>query len=197
MKQTQILGALAVLTAAVAVAGPAAAQRKPSIAIMPSQYFTAEPVSAQNLTTGLTQQFEGQGYTVTPADRSSSTFQSMGLSLTTHYPDREALRFGRQVGADLVAYPRLLVVGTPPAGPAGGDQPLGPPTAVLLLRVINTHTGAAIYARQSGHEFRADAPEGDAKFELPQPVASAAAAQVLEVYFRTIAGSARETRGAR
>lgn len=196
MKKTHLLGALAVLTAAVAVTGPAAAQRKPSIAIMPSQYFTAEPGSAENLTVGLNQQFEGQGYTVTPADKASSTFQSMGLSPNTHYADREALRFGRQIGSDLVAYPRLLVVGTPPAGPAG-DTPLAPPTAVLLLRIINTHTGAAIYARQTGHEFRADAPEGDAKFELPQPVATAAAAEVLEVYFRTIAGSARETRGAR
>jgi hypothetical protein len=163
---------------------------------MPSQYFTAEPGSAENLTTGLRQQFEGQGYTVMPADQSSSTFQSMGLSPNTHYPDREAIRFGRQIRADIVAYPRLLVVGTPPAGPAG-EGALASPTAVLLLRVINVHTGAAIYARQSGHEFRAEGPEGDAKFELPQPIATAAAAQVLEVYFRQFAGSPRETRGAR
>ena len=105
MKRSALYGAV---LAAVAVLAPAHAQGK-SIAVMPSLYFSAEPQSAGNITTGLAQQFERQGYSVTPASQSQQAFTALGLEPTRHYADSAALRFGRQVGAQLVAYPRLLV----------------------------------------------------------------------------------------
>lgn len=190
MKTARLLGAA--LACALATALPAAAQQRPSIAIMPSQYFSASEGSAANVTQGLVEQFEGRGYTVTPMDRSRSTFSDMGLSLTTHYADAVALRFGRQIGADLVAYPRLLAVGVPFAGASEGS--LLEPAAVFHLRILNVHTGGPIYFRQIGHVFSAPPPESVESFVLPQPVATATAQDILEVYFRTVAGSARETR---
>jgi hypothetical protein len=190
MKTARLLGAA--LACALATALPAAAQQRPSIAIMPSQYFAAAEQSAANVTQGLVEQFEGRGYSVVPMDRSRSVFQDLGLSLTSHYADAVALRFGRQAGADLVAYPRLLAVGVPFAAATEGS--LLEPAAVFHLRVLNVHTGAPIYFRQIGHNFSAPPVEDVDAFVLPQPVATATAQDVLEVYFRTVAGSARETR---
>jgi hypothetical protein len=174
------------------VAGPAAAQQRPSIAVMPAQYFSADEGSADALTQGLRAQFEGQGYSVIPEDRTASALQSAGLSRTMHYADRVALQFGRSAGADLVAYPRLLVLGLPLAGSQPGD--LLEPNAVVHLRVLNVRTGAPIYFRQVGHEFRADTPETLAQFRLPEPVAVAAAREVTEMYFQRVAGSREEIR---
>lgn len=188
--------ALLTLALGAAISAPAAAQGKPSIAIMPTQYFSADAESAQNVTAGLRSQWERQGYNVVAQDRSNSTFQTMALNPSQHYSDATARRFGRSVGADLVAYPRLLAVGLPLSTAATGS--MFAPEAVVHLRVINVHTGAAIYFRQVGHEFRADAPlTADASFTLPEPVATAAAEQASTIYFQRVAGSRQEFRGSR
>jgi hypothetical protein len=156
MKLGVVQGVLLACTLGVGIASPASAQR-PSVAVMPSLYFSAEAESADNVTRGIAQQFEGQGYTVVGADQARSAFESAGLNRTTHYADREALRFGRAAGAQLVAYPRLLGVGIPFAG---ANQGFLEPAAVILLRVLNVRTGRPIYARQISHEFTADVPHG-------------------------------------
>src|SRR5438045_680003 len=106
-------GLLTTLALGTAIAGPASAQRKPTIAIMPAQYFSADAESARNVTEGLRTRFESQGYTVIPMDRAQATWSSMGLAPNEHYADRVAVKFGQSIGADLVAYPRLLAVGIP------------------------------------------------------------------------------------
>ena len=189
-----VSGAILALALGAGIASPAAAQQKPSLAIMPTQYFSADAASAANVTHGLRQAFEGQGYSVMPDDRSASTFQSQGLNANTHYADRIALRFGRAMGSDLVAYPRLLAVGLPMAGQS---DDLLEPNAVLHLRVRNVHTGAPIYFRQIGHEFRADVPTVLAEFRLPEPVATSAASEVTQMYFQRVAGSRQEFRRGR
>jgi len=191
------LSVCGVLTAAVlgmALASPASAQNKPSIAIMPAQYFAADAASADNVTRGLARQYEGQGYQVIPVDRSTSTFQSMGLSTNMHYADRVAVKFGRQMGADLVAYPRLLAVGLPiSSGELKGSELLQP-AAVAHLRVINVHTGQAIYFRQIAHDFTVDMVTPIAEFRLPEPIAVATADEVTQMYFQRVAGSRQEFR---
>lgn len=183
--------ALAAASLGLALAGPAAAQDKPSIAIMPTQYFSADAESAQNVTQGLAAQWERQGYTVLGMDRSMSTFTSMNLNPSQHYADRVAVRFGRSIGADLVAYPRLLAVGMPLSTVASGS--FMAPEAILHLRVLNVRTGAPIYFRQIGHEFRTDAPlTADARFTLPEPVATATAQEASGQYFERVAGSRQE-----
>jgi hypothetical protein len=186
------MGAVAALALGVGLSGPTAAQQRPTIAVMPTQYFSADERSAEHVTQGLREQFEGQGYSVMPQDRSRSTFESMNLSLNTHYADRVALRFGRQMGSDLVAYPRLLAVGLPIPNVQPGD--LLEPNAVIHLRVLNVRTGYPIYFRQVAHEFRADAPAVLAEFSLPQPVATATASEVTQMYFQRVAGSRQELR---
>ena len=186
MKLGVVQGVLLACTLGVGIAAPASAQR-PSVAVMPSLYFSAEAQSADNVTAGIARQFEGQGYSVVSADQARSAFESTGLNRTTHYADREALRFGRAANAQLVAYPRLLGVGIPFAG---ANQGFLEPAAVILLRVLNVRTGRAIYARQISHEFTADIPMG--AFVLPDPVATATAAEVLQNYFERIGGSRLE-----
>jgi hypothetical protein len=195
MKTARLMGAALALALAMGGAYPASAQQRPSIAIMPTAYFSATAGSAQNVTQGLVEQFQGRGYTVVPMERSRATFDSLGLGLNTHYADAAALRFGRSIGSDLVAYPRLLTVGIPLGNVLAGAPPT--PAAVMHLRVLNVHSGGPIYFRQVGHEFSAPPPDDPRAFELPGPVAAATAADVLEVYFRTVAGSAREMRGTR
>jgi hypothetical protein len=192
MRNFYLRGMMLALSLGITVA-PAAAQRKPTVAIMPSQFFSADAESATNLTQGLAQQFESQGYTVVGVDRTRSTFQSMGLSASQHYADSVAVRFGRGVGSDLVVYPRLLALGVPAA--SAGSVQLTQPAAVVLVRVLNVHTNAAIYARQIGHDFVAEVPARAADFRMPQPIATATAAEALEVYFPRVGGSAAETRG--
>jgi hypothetical protein len=166
---------------------------------MPTQYFSATAESAQNVTQGLAQQFESKGYTVVGADRAQSAAQSAGLGPSTHYADRVAVQFGRAAGADLVVYPRLLAVGVPMAnaggGNAGGGTGLLAPAAVILLRVNNVHTGANIYCRQIGHEFRGEvmAAPGATTVTLPPPVATATASEVTDLYFQRVQNSPMET----
>ena len=187
MKVRVVQGVLLACTLGAGLASPASAQR-PSVAIMPALYFSAEGQSADNVTAGLAQQFEGKGYSVISADQARSAFESSGLNRTTHYADREALKFGRAAGAKLVAYPRLLGVGIPFAG---ANEGFLQPAAVILLRVLNVRTGRPIYARQISHEFTADVPSGSA-FILPEPVATATAEEVLQNYFERIGGSRLE-----
>jgi hypothetical protein len=184
-------GALLVLGLGLGLTSSASSQTRPSIAIMPTQYFSADAQSAANVTAGLREQFERQGYTVTDAGRSTSTFESMQLGASTHYPDSVARRFGQTAGADLVAYPRLLAVGLPAA--TTGDASLLEPAAVVHLRVINVKTGAPIYFRQIAHEFRADSPGENVAFQLPEPVATASASEVTQMYFARVAGSREES----
>lgn len=187
MKHRFLKGVLATLLLGSAFGSPAFAQQ-PTIAVMPTLYFSADTQSAENVSTGIVEQFEGQGYSVIPMDRSKSAFTSAGLQPNRHYADAEAIRFGRSVGARLVAYPRLLAVGIPYAG----DGVFAQPNAVILMRVVNVRTGRAIYGRQIGHEFRTDPPAPGATFVLPQPVATATAQQALEQYFQRIKGSRLE-----
>ena len=186
-------GLLSALVLGAAIAGPAAAQRKPTIAIMPAQYFSADAESAKNITEGLRSIYERQGYTVIPMDRAQATWSSMGLAPNEHYADRVAVRFGQSCGADLVAYPRLLAVGMPINGPAGPEMLA--PNAVLHLRVMNVHSRNPIYFRQIGHEFGADVTATADNFTLPQPVATATAQDVTGIYFERVMGSRQEMRG--
>ena len=187
-----------VLAAALALGlmSPAAAQQRPSIAVMPAGFFAADEQSATNLTQGLAREFESKGYSVLGGDRAQSAFQSMSLSRNMHYADRVALRFGRDMGADLVAYPRLLAVGIPMANARMAEGTLFEPAAVVHLRVLNVHTGAPIYFRQIAHEFRTDAQVA-ADFNLPAPIATAAANEVTTMYFERVAGSRQEMRSGR
>lgn len=189
-----VRGALAALALGAAVASPAAAQGKPTIAIMPAQYFSATAESADTFTQGLARQFEQQGYTVVPMDRTQAAFQQMGLSSSRHYADRVAVKFGKQVGADLVAYPRLLAVGIPINNPAIQPSELLQPAAVAHLRVLNTHSRAPIFFRQIAHEFTTDAPMVASSFNLPEPIATATANEVTTMYFQRVAGSRQEFR---
>src|SRR5689334_16043394 len=58
------VGAILAGVAAFGIAAPGSAQAKPSVVIMPSQFFSANSESADNLTKGIAQQFESQGYSV-------------------------------------------------------------------------------------------------------------------------------------
>jgi hypothetical protein len=187
-------GACAALALGLGLAAPASAQNRLTIVVMPAQHFAADPESAAAVTQGLAEQYERQGYTVLAADRSRQVAESMGLGRSIHYPDATAVRFGREAGADLVAYPRLLAMGVPSATTPAAAGLLAP-TAVVHLRVLNVHTGQPIYFRQIGHEFRVADPA--VPFVLPQPIATAAAAEITNLYFQAVAGSQQEFRGTR
>src|SRR5947209_808658 len=148
--RTYARAALWALVLGMGLATAALAQGKPTIAIMPAQYFQADPESAQNLTAGLVERFRSEGYRVIPMEKARDAFISMGLPSSHNLADPTALRFGRSLGVDLVAYPRLMSVGSPPAqSDARRIQ------AVVLLRVLNVRTGAPIYVRQVAHPFPA------------------------------------------
>src|SRR3954462_8586850 len=105
-------GALLALALAGSLAGPAsAAQKRPSIVIMPTQFFAADAESAKNITSGLVELYKNQNYTIVDAD--AGTLASVRPD--THYPDKKAIEFGKMAKADLVAYPRLLALGIPAA----------------------------------------------------------------------------------
>jgi hypothetical protein len=144
---------------------------------------------------GLVQQFVSQGYSVMPMDRVQSAAQEGGYELSRHYPDQMALRIGRRLNAELVAYPRLLALGIPLAQPVNSDGLLTP-AAVVHLRVLNTRTGRPVYFRQVAHELGV-APSIASEFSLPQEVAMAAAQEVTQRYFARVAGSREEIGRAR
>src|SRR5262249_55804655 len=119
-------------TAGAAGGAPPAANM--TVAIVPAQYFDADEGSAAALTESIRQDFSSKGWTVMPEDQVTSAWQSMGLRNGVHYPDRQIIALGRQLKADLIVYPRLLVLGIPvpsnmtgsAAGgtaPAAGEQP--------------------------------------------------------------------------
>lgn len=188
-------GALLAFAVAAGLSVPAGAQQRPTIAIMPASYFSADQESADAITQGLVEQYEAQGYRVIDMSRSRDQYATMNLSRNQHYPDRVAASFGSAIGADLVAYPRLLAMGLPGATTETGSA-LNP-EAVVHLRVLNVHTRQPIYFRQVGHEFTAGGNEVASEFRLPQPVATAAASDVTSIYFQRVAGSRQEFRGSR
>lgn len=185
-------GLCAAALLAAGIGQPGQAQGRPSIAIMPALYFSANEESANRVTRGLAELYERQGYTVIGSSEAEDAFRGLGLQRDQHYPDSTAVQFGRRAGAHLVAYPRLLAVGLP-ASNANAPDSLITPEAVLHLRVLNATTGSNIYFRQVGHEFGADAPtERSEHYTLPQPVATASAAEVTDMYFQRVAGSRQE-----
>lgn len=190
-------GALLTALVGFAMSSPAQAQQsRLRVAIMPATYFSADQASADNITQGLVEQFERAGYEVISLDNSRSKFQGMGLSRTQHYSDMTAARFGRELGADLVAHPRLLALGIP-LNDKPNQESLFEPAAVMHLRVLNVHSKAPIYFRQIAHEYRTDVDVADADFQLPTSVASQVAAEASQMYFDRVAGSRQEIRGRR
>lgn len=191
----RVPGALLALMFGLYLSSPAVAQQRPTMAVLPAQYFAADPQSAENLTMGLVEQFESQGYSVMPMDRVQTAAQAIGYEPNRHYPDQVAVRIGRRLNAELVAYPRLLALGIPMAAetPAEG---LLTPAAVVHLRVLNTRTGRPVYFRQIGHEFNA-AGSIASEFSLSSTVAMAAAQEVTQRYFARVAGSREEIGRAR
>jgi hypothetical protein len=191
----RVPGALLALLLGLQLSPAALAQGRSTIAVLPAQYFLADPQSAENLTMGLTQQFESQGYSVLPMDRTRSTAQEIGYEANRHYADSMALRIGRRLNAGLVAYPRLLALGVPWSAEVAPDGLLTP-AAVVHLRVLNTRTGRPVYFRQVAHELGATRPLAS-EFSLPQAVAIAAAQEVTQRYFARVAGSREEIGRAR
>ncbi|HEU4752884.1 MAG TPA: hypothetical protein VFU47_07220 [Armatimonadota bacterium] len=184
-------GALLVLLGGLCVAA-VQAQEEPRIAILPTQYFSAGSRGAENVTRALEDQFAHNGYRVIPEERARAAFRSMELRPDRHYPDSVAVRFGQELDADLVAYPRLLGVGVPLAsGPesARNDEA----AAVLHLRVLNVHTGRLIYFRQVSQSFPRD-PAAAGDLVLPPAAARSAAAEVTRGYFQRVAGTREEQR---
>lgn len=173
---------------------PAQSAPKRTIAIMPAQYYSADAASARKVTEGLREVYERQGYAVLPAERSANVFRSMKLARGKHYPDWVAVRFGRKLGADLVAYPRLLAVGLPMTETR---QPRLRPEAVLHLRVVNAHTGRAIYFRQVAQPFGHGGSRLAGDYTLPRNAADRTAAKAASMYFDRVAGSRQEKRGSR
>lgn len=191
----RVPGALLALILGLHLSSAALAQERPTIAVMPTQYFSADPQSAENLTMGLVRQFESQGYSLIPMDRALSTAQAMGYELNRHYADETAVQFGRRLNADLVAYPRLLALGIPATSGTMTDGLLTP-AAVVHLRVLNARTGKPVYFRQVGHELN-EARAIASEFSLPPAVAMAAAQEVTQRYFARVAGSREEIGRAR
>ena len=163
------------------------AQRvRPVVAVLPAGYFSADESSADRITEGFRAVYENQGYQVVAQERVAAATATPGFDRRTHHPDRDAVRIGRQLGVDLVVYPRLLVFGYSNSRERGGPAP----EVVILVRVLNVHTGNAIYARQIGHEFSVDPTVQS--FSLPEPVAIAGAQEAAGMYFESVAGSRQE-----
>ena len=189
----RLYGAFFGLALAAGLAAPAAAQNKPSVAIMPAQFFSADEQSAKALTDALTQHYKGQGYNVMAAEDAAQAFQGMNLEESRHYPDRVALRFGRRMNSDLVIYPRLLALGLPVNTQAEGSA-LMRPAAVVHMRVLNVNSGGMIYFTQIGHEFLQTPPMRMETFSLAAPNATEAVRKATAGYFQRIEGSRQETR---
>jgi hypothetical protein len=160
------------------------------VAVVPTPFFEADAESARNVTRALAEEFRARGYTVVPMDRAEAAFQRLGLDAKQGFSDAMALRFGRSLGADLVAYPRLLSVGLP-ASRRITEEEQPNPAATVLLRVLNVHSGAAIYARQIRRSFPGDRSPGG-EFHLAPSDARAVVAEVTQGYFQRVAGSRQE-----
>jgi hypothetical protein len=173
----------------------ATAEQRPRLAMVPTQYFSADAESAENVTQGLIRQFERQGYGILSVDRSRATLSRMGLAPRRQYSDPVILDFARRMGADLVAYPRLMAVGVPAFG-KGGATGEPNPSAVLALRVLNARTGQPVYFRQVRHSFAEDRPPGQRVTLSPQ-MADQVAEDAARPYFARVAGSRQEFRRGR
>ena len=145
----------------------AAAQRRPTVAIMPTQYFKADAESAANITRALAQQFQSERYTVIPLDRSERLFHEHGSSAlhghqrysapTVRPPPRRRSRRPSPVdGVGLPLNPQATA----------SDAPT--PKAVLYLRVLNVRTGQPLYTRQVAHYFTAE-PTSTGEYTLLPP----------------------------
>ena len=176
------------LLAGLAAPGFAAPARK-TVVVLPAGYFSADQTSANRVTKGLRGAFQNQGYRVVEPERASVAAANSGINRRQHYSDREVLRVGRRLGADLVAYPRVLALGLG-VNARGEDEPA--PEAVVLLRVIDVRTGRAVYARQVGEE--ADLEQSGRRLVLEQGAASATASAAARPYFQRVAGTRQETR---
>jgi hypothetical protein len=175
----------------VAFAAAAAAQPRPTIAIMPAQYFQADARSADNVTRGLVERFEAEHYQVVPVDRARELFQRMALGPSRNISDTAVLEFGRRLGADLVAHPQLLAVHHWRSHDAASGSPTA--RAILYLRVLSVRTGSPLYTRQVATTFT---PVDTSELTLPLAAAAAAAADVSRSYFERVAGSRQEIHGA-
>jgi hypothetical protein len=181
-----------VLASTLALTVAVRAQDRPTMAIMPTQYFKAGPRSAERMTRSLVERFEAERYDVIPMDRSLRLFQRMRLSHDRPISDATLLQFGRRLGADLVAHPQLLAVRPwQNRGAESTDEPGA--RAVLYLRVLNTRTGSPLYTRQVAYSFTARASE-TGELIVPPSAAAGAVAEVSRPYFERVAGSRQEYR---
>lgn len=175
--------------AAVVLATAAAAQPRPTMAIMPVQYFRADARSAANLTRALVERFQSEQYRVVPMDRARQLFERMGFSPDRPISDAAILQFGRRLGADLVAHPQLLAVHHWESRASEPEAPTA--RAVLYLRVLNTQTGRPLYTRQVAYSFAPANADGGTLVLSPR-AAAGAAADVSRSYFERVAGSRQE-----
>jgi hypothetical protein len=181
-------GTLLVLVLAAGLTA-AAAQPHPRLAMIPTQYFSADAESAENVTQGLVRQFERQGYDVLSLDRSRATLRRMELDPHRQYSDPVALAFGRRMGADLVAYPRLMAVGVAAFGKSGVT---GEPNRVPASRREVGGSEAATKAGEPRFGREADSGGGRAPGEAAMKGAAVLALRVLNahtgqpVYFRQV-----------
>lgn len=193
--KTHVRGILTALVLGCALATTAGAQQRPTVAVIPTQYFSADERSADHVTQALVEEFQRRGYTVISADRAQSTFQEMGWERNRDIGDTQLRQFGRRLDADLVVHPQLMAVGIPAARDSALAS-VSPPSAVLYLRVLNARTGKGIYTRQIGYDFQSERPlEGE--FTLPPQVASATVEEAARSYFERVAGSRQEFRRGR
>jgi hypothetical protein len=170
------------------VASLASAQaRRPTLVVMPAQYFSADAQSAHRVANELAYQFKRRGYNVIPLARSREEFDAMHLRPNRSYSDPVAAKFGRQIGADLVVYPQLMAAGLPYAGNTDESG------AVLHIRVLNARSGRRLYSRQVRQPFRA-AGSREAGTIVPVQVAGALASKSANFYFERVAGSRQELR---
>jgi hypothetical protein len=170
-------------------AASAQAQR-PTLAVMPAQYFSADAESAHAVTNELVYQFGRRGYSVVPRDQSRAAFAAMKLQPNRPYSDRVAAQFGRQVGADLVVYPQLLSIGLT-YGSAALAADAGRSGAVLQLAVVNAHTGRRLYTRQVKEPFQARTGR-ESRAPVSRQLAGALASSTSGLYFERVAGSRQE-----
>jgi len=174
------------------IAASAVAQQQPKVAIIPTQYFSADEPSADNVTQALAQEFQRRGYNVISTERGMTAFQELGLNRSRDIGDREALRFGRRTGADLVVHPQLLAVGIQ-AVRGSAIMTGAPPSAVLYLRVLNARSGKGIYTRQIAYDLTSERPF-ESESLVGSQVASGAVSEVSRNYFERVAGSRQEFR---
>lgn len=191
MTRRHVPGALLALFIGLGLPAVAAPPPARTIAIMPTQFFSADSQSADRVTESLVAQFGSHGYNVIPMERSRATFSAMKLDPSRHYGDATAVQFGKRIRADLVAYPELLALGVPAAGGTAAANGATTHAATVHLRVVNTTNGKTIYTRQIRHPFDATPAEGE-RVSLPSAVATAVATAVTRNYFERVAGSREE-----